>query len=103
MEMSEDRGVTVSVGTGEGVSRTASTEDDPTDVVEAAGHFRLYLGAAAGVGKTFAMLSEGHRRQKRGTDVVIGFVEPHRRPSTEELCDGLEIVPRRVFQYRGTA
>ncbi len=63
--------------TDEGVSMAASAETDTTDVVEAAGHFRIYLGAAAGVGKTYAMLSEGHRRQERGADVVIGFVECH--------------------------
>ena len=44
------------------------------DSVEAAGHFRIYLGAAAGVGKTYAMLNEGHRRRDRGTDVAVGFV-----------------------------
>jgi two-component system, OmpR family, sensor histidine kinase KdpD len=80
---------------------TAEVDDDTTDVVEAAGHFRIYLGAAAGVGKTYAMLNEGHRRKQRGTDVVIGFVESHGRPLTEELCRGLEIVPRRVIDYRG--
>ena len=78
------------------------SDDDATDVVEAAGHFRIYLGAAAGVGKTYAMLNEGHRRKQRGTDVVIGFVESHGRPLTQELCDDLEIVPRRVIDYRGT-
>ncbi len=55
---------------------------DARDVVEAAGHFRIYLGAAAGVGKTYAMLSEGHRRKGRGTDVVVGFVECHGRRLT---------------------
>jgi two-component system sensor histidine kinase KdpD len=75
---------------------------DSADVVEAAGHFRIYLGAAAGVGKTYAMLSEGHRRKQRGTDVVIGFVESHGRRNTEEQIDGLEEVPRRVVQYRDT-
>ena len=73
-----------------------------TDVVEEAGHFRIYLGAAAGVGKTYAMLSEGHRRKDRGTDVVIGFVECHGRPLTEERCSDLESVPRRVLEYRGS-
>jgi two-component system, OmpR family, sensor histidine kinase KdpD len=72
-----------------------------SDTVEAAGHFRIYLGAAAGVGKTYAMLNEGHRRKERGTDVVIGFVEPHRRPKTEELMAGLEMVPRLMVEYRG--
>jgi two-component system sensor histidine kinase KdpD len=75
---------------------------DHDDEVEAAGHFRLYLGAAAGVGKTYAMLNEGHRRKQRGTDVVIGFVECHGRRNTEELIGDLEVVPRRAIEYRGT-
>jgi two-component system sensor histidine kinase KdpD len=76
---------------------------DAADVVEAAGHFRIYLGAAAGVGKTYAMLNEGRRRASRGTDVVVGFVEPHGRAHTEELIEGLEIVPRKTVEYRGTS
>jgi two-component system, OmpR family, sensor histidine kinase KdpD len=84
------------------VSEAAPAEADATDVVEAAGHFRIYLGAAAGVGKTYAMLSEGHRRKGRGTDVVIGFVECHGRRLTEELIGGLEVVPRKAVGYRGT-
>ncbi|HKS52159.1 MAG TPA: DUF4118 domain-containing protein [Pseudonocardiaceae bacterium] len=55
---------------------------------------RLYLGAAPGVGKTYAALSEARRRAERGTDVVVGFVETYGRPRTEALLDGLEIVPR---------
>ena len=89
-------------GTDEGVSRAAAVDPDVTEVVEEAGHFRIYLGAAAGVGKTYAMLSEGHRRRGRGTDVVVGFVECHGRRLTEELIDGLEVVPRQVVDYRGT-
>jgi two-component system, OmpR family, sensor histidine kinase KdpD len=84
-----------------GVSEAAAAEADPTDVVEDAGHFRIYLGAAAGVGKTYAMLSEGHRRLSRGADVVIGFVECHGRPLTEHLIQGLEVVPRKEVEYRG--
>jgi two-component system, OmpR family, sensor histidine kinase KdpD len=71
--------------------------------VDAIGRFRVYLGAAPGVGKTFAMLSEGRRRQERGTDVAIGFVECHGRDRTEELIDGLDVVPRKVVEYRGTS
>ncbi len=67
------------------------------------GRLRVYLGAAPGVGKTYAMLAEGRRRQGRGTDVVIGYVECHGRPRTEELTDGLETVPRRTLEYRGSA
>jgi two-component system sensor histidine kinase KdpD len=59
------------------------------------GALRLYLGAAPGVGKTYAALSEARRRAERGTDVVVGFVETYGRPKTEELLDGLEVVPRR--------
>jgi len=72
-----------------------------TDVVEAAGHFRIYLGAAAGVGKTFAMLNEGRRRHARGADVVVGFVECHGRAKTQECIGSLELVPRRATEYRG--
>jgi len=76
---------------------------DQADAVEAAGNFRIYLGAAAGVGKTYAMLNEGHRRLSRGTDVVIGFVECHGRKLTEDMIDGLEVVPRRQVEYRGSS
>ena len=80
----------------------ASARDEAADVVEAAGHFRIYLGAAAGVGKTYAMLNEAQRRVRRGTDVVIGFVETHGRRLTADQADGLEVVPRREIEYRGT-
>jgi two-component system, OmpR family, sensor histidine kinase KdpD len=79
-----------------------NADADTSGVVEAAGHFRIYLGAAAGVGKTYAMLNEGRRRQDRGTDVVIGFVECHGRQRTEEMIDGLEVVPRKKVEYRGS-
>src|SRR5689334_12671766 len=68
----------------------------------ARGQLRVYLGAAPGVGKTYKMLEEGHRRCDRGTDVVIGFVECHGRRNTEGLVAGLEVVPRRTINYRGT-
>ena len=67
----------------------------------ARGKLRVYLGAAPGVGKTYAMLSEGRRRLQRGTDVAVGFVEPHGRIHTQEMTEGLEIVPRRELRYRG--
>jgi len=66
------------------------------------GKLRIYLGSAAGVGKTYAMLCEGHRRAERGTDVVVGFVETHGRPHTAELIEGLEVIPRAKLPYRGT-
>ena len=64
------------------------------------GKLRVYLGAAPGVGKTYAMLGEGHRRAERGTDVVVGFVETHGRRHTADQLAGLEIVPRREISYR---
>ena len=64
------------------------------------GHLRVYLGMAPGVGKTYKMLDEGHRRVGRGTDLVVGFVEAHGRPHTIELLEGLEVIPRRRIEYR---
>ncbi|MBB5786859.1 sensor histidine kinase [Jiangella mangrovi] len=65
------------------------------------GQLRIYLGAAPGVGKTFAMLEEAHRRRGRGADVVVGFVEVHGRARTAEQIGDLEVVPRRTVHYRG--
>ena len=67
------------------------------------GKLRVYLGAAPGVGKTYAMLGEGRRRLERGTDVVVGFVETHGRAHTAEMLEGLEIVPRRSLTYRDSS
>jgi two-component system, OmpR family, sensor histidine kinase KdpD len=67
------------------------------------GQLRVYLGAAPGAGKTYAMLGEGHRRLARGTDVVVGFAETYDRKLTAQLLGGLEIVPRRVIAYRHSA
>jgi len=80
----------------------AETGTDTAGEVEPAGHFRIYLGAAPGVGKTYAMLCEGQRRRGRGADVAAGFVETYGRPLTEGLLDGLEVIPRKVLDYRGT-
>jgi two-component system sensor histidine kinase KdpD len=60
----------------------------------ARGHYRILLGMAAGVGKTYRMLQEGRQAQAEGRDVVIGYLEPHERPATTALAEGLEIVPR---------
>ncbi|MGS2617180.1 DUF4118 domain-containing protein [Micromonospora sp. LZ34] len=65
------------------------------------GELRIYLGAAPGVGKTYAMLEEAHRRAERGTDVVIGLVETHGRKHTAAMIGDLEQVPRRAVEYRG--
>ncbi|GAA2751954.1 MULTISPECIES: sensor histidine kinase [Kitasatospora] len=69
----------------------------------ARGRLRIHLGAAPGVGKTYAMLSEAHRRVERGADLVVGFVEHHDRARTAALLDGLETVERRTVVHRGAA
>ncbi|MHB1710691.1 MAG: histidine kinase, partial [Acidimicrobiales bacterium] len=68
----------------------------------ARGKLRLYLGAAPGVGKTFAMLNEGWRRRERGTDVVVGWVDTHGRPQTAAQLRDLEVLPRGSVSYRGS-
>ncbi|GAA1465033.1 DUF4118 domain-containing protein [Nocardiopsis exhalans] len=65
------------------------------------GNLRVYLGAAPGVGKTYRMLDEAHRRRDRGADVVVGFVECHGRVMTEAMIDDLEVVPRTRVTHRG--
>jgi two-component system, OmpR family, sensor histidine kinase KdpD len=69
----------------------------------ARGRLRIYLGAAPGVGKTVAMLGEGHRRVERGADVVIGICETHGRPYTTALVEGLEVVPLKEIEHRGAS
>jgi two-component system, OmpR family, sensor histidine kinase KdpD len=88
---------------------TSTGENEPLAVDRPAadrpagrGQLRIYLGCAAGVGKTYAMLCEGHRRAERGADVVVGFAEAHGRPQTAALLDGLEITPRARIAYRGS-
>jgi two-component system, OmpR family, sensor histidine kinase KdpD len=66
------------------------------------GTLRIYLGAAPGVGKTYAMLDEAHRRKTRGTDVVVGLIETHGRARTRAMVGDLEVVPRRIMTYRDT-
>lgn len=80
--------------------RTAWTREQAEARKAAA--LRIYLGSAPGVGKTFAMLSEGQRRLSRGTDVVVGVVETYGRPFTIDVLKGLEVIPPRVIEYRGT-
>lgn len=90
------------------VPRTPSEPEAATDDAGAAGRYphqrgrlRIYLGAAAGVGKTYALLNEGHRRESRGTDVVVGYVETHGRSQTQAQVGDLEMIPRKQVMYRG--
>jgi two-component system sensor histidine kinase KdpD len=66
------------------------------------GCHKVFLGYAAGVGKTYTMLAEAHRRVSRGEDIVVGYVEPHLRPDTMALVDGLELVPPKRIDYHGS-
>lgn len=78
-----------------------SAAQDATSGHGARGKLRIYLGMAAGVGKTYAMLNEGQRRKSRGADVVIGYVETHGRSLTAAQIGDLEIIPRQRVTYRG--
>ena len=68
---------------------------------ESRGKLKIFLGAAPGVGKTYGMLTAGRRRKEEGVDVVVGVVETHGRPETEAQMVGLEVIPRRVIEYKG--
>ena len=65
------------------------------------GRLKIFFGYAAGVGKTYAMLEAAHQAQKEGVDVVVGYVEPHARPDTLALLEGLEVLSCREVDYRG--
>src|SRR5437660_10571264 len=67
------------------------------------GRLKVYLGSSAGVGKTYAMLREGHRLRSQGVDVAIGLIETHGRAETAEQVGDLEIIPPRTTEYRGVA
>lgn len=71
------------------------------DAREKRGRLKIFFGAAAGVGKTYAMIAEARRRAMEGLDVVVGYAEPHARPETEELLLGMDLIPFQVVDYRG--
>jgi two-component system, OmpR family, sensor histidine kinase KdpD len=90
---------------------TPDTRPNPDDLLvrvqaqehqQTRGRLKIFLGYAAGVGKTFAMLEAAHQRRAEGVDVVIGYVETHGRAETEARAAGLEVMPRRTVEYRGT-
>lgn len=87
------------------------TRPDPDDLLahvqadeerQARGKLKVFLGYAAGVGKTYAMLEAAHQRRDEGIDVVVGYVETHGRVETETLLRDLEVIPRQQLEYRGT-
>ena len=79
--------------------------EDFLELVERAkrGRLKVYIGSAAGVGKTYQMLEEAHALKKRGVDVVLGFIETHDRLDTAALIEGLEVIPRQRVEYKGVA
>jgi two-component system sensor histidine kinase KdpD len=85
------------------MAREKARPEDFLELVERAkrGRLKVYLGFAAGVGKTYRMLEEAHALKKRGVDVVLGFIETHGRAETAELIEGLPVIPRRKIEYRG--
>src|SRR5512144_1002352 len=66
------------------------------------GQLKIFFGAAPGVGKTYAMLEAARQKQAEGVNVLVGLAETHGRKETEALLEGLEILPRRDVEYRGT-
>ncbi len=89
----------------EGTNGFPATDSFFADILRSGqrGKLKLYVGSAAGTGKTFRMLNEAHALRQRGVDVVVGFVETHGRAETEAQIRDLEIVPRRRIEYRGVS
>src|SRR6201991_4555129 len=88
--------------------RDSEQRPSPEALLEAArreeshvGKLKILVGAAPGVGKTYAMLENARAQLKEGVDVVVGVVETHGRKETQALLEGLEIIPRKVLEYRG--
>src|SRR5512137_1686911 len=65
------------------------------------GKLKIFFGMCAGVGKTYSMLESAHIDKSNGKDIVIGYIETHDRPDTNELLTGFEIIPRKVTEYKG--
>lgn len=85
----------------ENMQQTQSDFKIGAESARLAGKLKIFFGYAAGVGKTYAMLEAAHQVQREGIDVVVGYVEPHARPDTLALLDGLEVLPCKEISYRG--
>ncbi len=85
----------------EKIQQTRSDYKTGTESTKLAGRLKIFFGYAAGVGKTYAMLKAAHQAQKEGIDVVVGYVEPHARPDTLKLLNGLEVLPCKEIIYHG--
>lgn len=84
-----------------GEKKHAKMPPSPSEAHRTKAHFKIFLGASAGIGKTYAMLKEAQELKAAGGDVVIGYLESHRRPETISLSEGLEFVPRKRIQHKG--
>jgi two-component system, OmpR family, sensor histidine kinase KdpD len=84
------------------MEQPSSTETGPSIKEHRRGRYKIFLGMAAGVGKTYRMLQEGQAEAEAGRDVVIGYLEPHGRAETIAQAEGLELIPRRRVRYRDT-
>ena len=100
-----ETGATAGVYTLAGMAEERPAPESFLDLVaeQRKGRLKIYVGAAAGVGKTYRMLEEAHELRNKGIDVVLGFVETHGRADTVAKVGDLEIVPRRKLDYRGVA
>ena len=76
-------------------------QQQEADAAHVRGRLKIFFGYAAGVGKTYAMLEAAHRAKEAGLDVVAGYIEPHTRPETMALLDGLEQLPTKGIPYKG--
>ena len=83
-------------------ARRLTSGDNAAMAASGRGRYKIFLGMAAGVGKTYRMLQEGRAEAAAGRDVVIAYLEPHDRPETTAQAEGLEVLPRRKVEYRGT-
>jgi two-component system sensor histidine kinase KdpD len=81
---------------------TPDSSPEPSPSPPRRGRLKIFLGYAAGVGKTYQMLTEARELKERGVDVVVGYFEPHGRRDTMALVEGLEVIPRRAVEYRGS-
>src|SRR5271165_6241374 len=81
----------------------SSATADPGEPQPSRGQMKLFLGYAAGVGKTYRMLEEAQQLQRQGKDIVVGYFEPHKRKDTIARTEGLEMVPTKTINYRGVA
>ncbi len=78
------------------------SNSSPIEADAPKGKLKVFLGYAAGVGKTYQMLEEAQELKRRAIDVVVGYFEPHARPDTIAMLEGLEVIPRRTYDYRGS-